>query len=196
MVRFQLSPGDSIWSPAKPATIKKGCHHSVPRLPALSLSDTTAHLTVLGYADSSLPSRMSLWHAELRLRSRSPVGLRVHQEKQKELNVISLSNYFHYKKFSYLFFPFLKWHWGNTCQTAMNRGCTFQTVARTKNRKVWFVQDVYNFLSHFLSLLPWASTQKWYVLSRFVCLQQHQKGDKPTYHTYSTDVSRKFYYQD
>lgn len=124
-----------------------------------------------------------------------PSGFEVSSREKEGTSVISLSNYFHYKKFPYLFFPFLKWHWGNAYQPAMNRGCTFQTVAKTKNRKAWLAQDVYNFLSRFLSPPPWASTQKWYMLNSFVCLQQHQKhqkSDKPVYSAYSVDVSRKF----
>lgn len=165
-----------------------------PSCPVSLRHHGTSYCVRLCWLQSPIPHEPLICRAEAEESESS--GFEGSSREKEGTYVISLSNYFHYKKFSYLFFPFLKWHWGNTCQTAMNRGCTFQTVARTKNRKVWFVQDVYNFLSHFLSLLPWASTQKWYVLSRFVCLQQHQKSDKPTYRTYSIDVSRKFYYQD
>lgn len=167
-------------SPPPPSLLDSPGHHNTSCWPRFCwLQSPTLHepLTCIVEVEESVPS-----------------GFEVSSREKEGTSVISLSNYFHYKKFPYLFFPFLKWHWGNACQTAMNRGCTFQTVARTKNRKASFAQDVYNFLSHFLSPPPWASTQKWYTSNSFVCLQQHQKhqkSDRPMYSAYSIDVSRK-----
>ena len=122
-----------------------------------------------------------------------PSGFEVSSREKEGTYVISLSNYFHYKKFPYLFFSLFEMALRRYMPDCHEQGCTFQTVARTKNRKAWFAQDVYNITSSPVSFPHHAEPVHRSVhFGPFECLQQHQKGDKPMYSTYSTEVSREF----
>lgn len=92
------------------------------------------------------------------------MGLRFHQEKKKELVWFHWITIFTTKKFPIFIFPLFEMALRKHMPDCYEESCTFQTVAKTKYRKVWYVHDVYDFLSHFLFPPPWASAHKWYML--------------------------------
>lgn len=133
-----------------------------PAFSALTLSATRTHLL-----DCILLTLHEPLTCIVEVQESVPSGFEVSSREKEGTCVISLSNYFHYKKIPIFIFPLFEMALRKHMPDCYEQSCTFQTLARTKYRKAWFVHDVYKFLSHFLSPPPWASAQKWYMLNTF-----------------------------